>query len=844
MRPFPLRPPRALIPLLSGFGLVVLAATPGSLAGDASWPQEFTIDDTRIQVFEPQYETLDQELLKGRAAIAITPEGKSTPIFGAAWIESRVAIDRDARTVRARATKVTQVHLPDSTPGEESRLLGQMARLAPDLDLTTSLDRLTAALDASRHERRAALALNMTPPRILFETSPAFLAVLDGPPKTMRVEGTGLERVVNTPSFIVRDSKTGRHYLEGAGRWYEADRITGPWRSIAEPPGTVGSLWEKGRSRDLASRDLSNTAAESGSPVVGAAVPASGEGQAPRVIVATEPTELIVSDGEPEFAPISGLDLLYMTNTPGDVLMEVGSQRYYVLLSGRWYRSRSLQGPWEHVRPDMLPESFAKIPPGSMKGDLLASVAGTPEAEEAVLDGAVPQTAVIRRSEANLTVTYDGDPEFRPIPRTQVEYAVNTSAQVLRIRDRYYAVDQGVWFVSDSPTGPWTVADDEPPEAQEIPPDTPVYNTKYVYVYDSTPDRVYVGYLPGYLGYYPYYGTVVYGTGWYYPGWWGTVYYPYPWTWGFGAHYSAWAGWSFGFGIGFSYGWYPYSPWYPWGYAGWWGPIGWYPCYAGYYFPYGRYHYGVPVATLSPTRPLRGSSAIGSNLNLYRLPENVTRVARTRDKYAARISPANRAHYRGALASDPASPGRAAPSDRTPPSARRAPARRPDPTGRPAVSGRSAPTNRPSTAGRQAPPPGVSRQAPLRGRPDASAPPRRSASTRPGAPASRSTPAVRPAPQGRASASVRPRGPIQVPPSIRRPRTGPAPGSPPAFIRPAPPRARGSVPSFGAGRPSGGGRSFGHVSRGSGGGGRSFSHGSGASRGRGPGTPRGGHRGR
>ena len=55
-------------------------------------------------------------------------------------------------------------------------------------------------------------------------------------------------------------------------------------------------------------------------------------------------------------------------------------------------------------------------------------------------------------------------------------------------------------------------------EIYTIPPDCPVYNVTYVYVYSSTPDVVYVGYTPGYLWSFPYYGVPVYGTGWYYPG--------------------------------------------------------------------------------------------------------------------------------------------------------------------------------------------------------------------------------------------------------------------------------------------------------------------------------------
>ncbi len=70
----------------------------------------------------------------------------------------------------------------------------------------------------------------------------------------------------------------------------------------------------------------------------------------------------------------------------------------------------------------------------------------------------------------------------------------------------------------------------------DIPPSCPVYNVRYVYIFDATPEVIYMGYLPGYVGCYPYYGTVVYGTGHHYAPWRGrSHYYTRPATWGFHA---------------------------------------------------------------------------------------------------------------------------------------------------------------------------------------------------------------------------------------------------------------------------------------------------------------------
>src|SRR4029079_12761030 len=88
--------------------------------------------------------------------------------------------------------------------------------------------------------------LNMNPPRIIFEKTPSVLVVLDGGPKTVKVKDEDLERVVNTPAFMVRDTDNKKLYLQSANNWYEAKSVKGPWRVIDSPPGDVRKLYQSG----------------------------------------------------------------------------------------------------------------------------------------------------------------------------------------------------------------------------------------------------------------------------------------------------------------------------------------------------------------------------------------------------------------------------------------------------------------------------------------------------------------------------------------------------------------------------------------------------------------------
>jgi len=309
-----------------------------------------------------------------------------------------------------------------------------------------------------------------------------------------------------------------------------------------------------------------------------------------RIIVATEPTELLVTDGNPQFTPVpggAGGELLYASNTSSDLFLDQTEQRYYVLLSGRWYRSAALQGPWQYVKSDALPAAFGQIPADSPKADVLTFVAGTSEAHEAVLDASIPQTASIRRDAgASVTVAYDGEPKFQDVSESPgAAYALNTPEDVLRVNGRYYLCQQAVWYDSASPTGPWTVSTSVPPAIYTLPPSLPVYHVRYVNVYDSTADSVTDGYLPGYTGTYVDGPTIVYGTGYTYPGWYGSTYFPSQCTWGFNATYDPFAcAWGFDAGLyGGGSGWFA-SPWregwwrdHPgehWGQHRWWGAGG------------------------------------------------------------------------------------------------------------------------------------------------------------------------------------------------------------------------------------------------------------------------------
>jgi hypothetical protein len=560
-------------------------------AKETEWPKQISTEAAEIRIYQPQLNALEGDMLDARAAVSIKRKGESM-VFGAMWFKSRLVTDFDTRLVDLEDVDIESVKFPEASEEEEEQMINLLESEIPAMDLTYSLDRLLTSLEMVEKNQEFSEKLNNEAPKIYFEDEAAVLILIDGEPILEDIENTKLQYVINTPYFIIYNTADLYYYLKGGDWWYRAGRLEDTWREIDNPPVSVLEIAKQ--TEGAPDSDVDSIARTLEYP--------------PKIVLSKEPAELIITDGEPDFATLEGTSLLYVRNTENEILMDINTQDYFILIAGRWYKSKTLdQHDWVFVNPDDLPADFAQIETASEMGSVRSSVPGTRESRESLLENEIPQTAEIDRQTATVEVNYDGNPEFGKIRGTNMAYALNTDKSVLLINNRYYCVDRAVWFESGSPTGPWEVCVVVPDQVQEIPPEYPVYNVKYVYVYDYTPTVVYVGYTPGYVYSYPYHGTIVYGTGYYYKPWYRRYYYPRPVTYGFGVHYNPFTGW--GFSVGVSYGWVGYSyfrsPYY---YTSWWGPAGYrYGYRHGYYHGYDRgyyrgYYYGYNYGVYTSSR--------------------------------------------------------------------------------------------------------------------------------------------------------------------------------------------------------------------------------------------------
>ncbi len=533
--------PLAAALLLASSGAGGAQSQPAAQAGTTaqSWPKTYNLNGLKVVMYQPQVASWpNYTVLNGLAAVQVTM-GSEKPVFGTLNFTSYTSANFDEGTVVLAQTRITSTSWPGLSSADAAKLDAAI-KAVPLNDKTIPLASVLASLEASKALPKSP-DLKLQPPTIYSSEKPAILVVFDGKPILAPIGDTKLKFAVNTNWAVIEDVD-GTYYLLNGEHWIKTKSPQGSW-SPATAPKSFAQIPNDANWTDV-------------HKYLGAAAPSS----VPHVFVSTTPADLIAIDGTPKTVAVPGTHLIFVENTASDLFYYSPQSEWYVLLSGRWFKSAALSGPWTFASQS-LPADFAKIPLNGPKGRVLVSVPGTPEAQYAAAATQVPQVATVHPSEAKLEIAYAGEPQFKPIQGASggLQYAINTPSDVIKVAEnQYYACQAAVWFTASSPKGPWTVARYVPQVIYSIPPSSPLFQDTFVHVYNpngsvvvaeptATPAQtdeaaVLVGFTAGYLSSYWWNGAWMYGTGWYYPPYYYAgyppIYYGYPITWTGGSYYN------------------------------------------------------------------------------------------------------------------------------------------------------------------------------------------------------------------------------------------------------------------------------------------------------------------
>ena len=414
--------------------------TPGIEPAVDLWPVRY-VDDSGISftIFEPVCDSWDGHQLRARCAVAVQSPLEPLTTYGVLTFSALTLVDKSTHTATLADFKMTRANFPSDpeqtqTQRYQASLMQNFPKHAPAL----ALERLTGSLSVAPPPK--ADELNNTPPKIIVATRPAVLVCMDGPPAWRAVPGTDLQRVINTRMLVLKDA-TGKCYLRLFDGYLQAAALDGPWTVASQPP--AGAATAEKQAADSGAVDLM-----AGTPdAVTHKMPSLHQPRVPDVFVATQPSELIQFRGEAQYAAIPGTDLLYAVNTTGNVFKSLKNQQNYILISGRWYKAPSLDGPWRFVPGSHLPRDFANIPDNSPKENVKASVPGTQQATEALIANSIPQSIAVARTNRMAAPQFDGAMQLAPIAGTPLHYIVNSATPIIEVDPQtWYACQDGVWY--------------------------------------------------------------------------------------------------------------------------------------------------------------------------------------------------------------------------------------------------------------------------------------------------------------------------------------------------------------------------------------------------------------
>jgi hypothetical protein len=458
------------------------AAAPGA---GGPWPRAITAGGVAFEVYEPQLQSWDGSALVADAVVTAQPAGSAEHSVGAVRVTARTKVDRAAGQVALEDIQIPQARF-QATPAQQAAWVELLRTAAPRHFTRVSLERLekgAALMRARESTRGTALPGN---PRIVLARNPVAVVNIDGEPQLVNISGTKLQGVINTRVLLLKDAE-GKYYLRVYDGWMGAPTLRGPWTLANAPAGS-----------DVA-QDIARTSDRvdwlRGAPDPKTGALPSLARQLPNVVVTTQLTVVIGVNGQAKWAAIPGTKLEYVTNTKANVFRDAAARRVYVLARGRWFQGTSTgAATMEFVPATKLPADFGRIPSGHPKAGVRAYLQ---DAQEPGLEALAetPTVKEVSRKEAKFNVTVDGEPRFKPIEGTQLSYVANASAPIIRVApNRYYGVQNGVWFTSQYLIGGWVLADDVPAEIYAIPPSSPIYHAVNSRVYATSTDKVYYGY--------------------------------------------------------------------------------------------------------------------------------------------------------------------------------------------------------------------------------------------------------------------------------------------------------------------------------------------------------------
>ena len=312
-------------------------------ASEANWPRTVTSGADTFLIYQPQVEKWDGNRVYLYSAVELKTGKNAAAKYGVVWFNARTEVDKINRLVTLDQVELTKVTFPAGAE-KEAELNALLQNKVPGATKTMSLDRLQASLEAAGEEIKGVEVKN-DPPKVIIAMKPSLLVLIDGMPQLREIQGTTLQRVINTRAVLLFETDKKTYYLRVQDWWLQAKELEGPWTYAKKLPDDMKKAEEY---------VVTQAAAQTLESDQGTKPPSLKEAgknaEISVVYVEFGPAELIETKGEPVYKSIPGTGLEYRHVEPHGHAM-VGTPRpgpSDVTTAGDW-RIRGDPSGWKSV---------------------------------------------------------------------------------------------------------------------------------------------------------------------------------------------------------------------------------------------------------------------------------------------------------------------------------------------------------------------------------------------------------------------------------------------------------------------------------------------------------------
>ena len=171
---------------------------------EPAWSKEIPYARGKVNIYQPQYDSLSGDILYARTAIAILPDNEE-PVFGAIWVSCLISTDRETRQISLEEILITDSRFPIEVEEKHRKALKDLLESEiPKWEFYTTIDLVIASLEDQQKVVDHVQYRN-DPPEIIFSDRHSMLILFDGEPVFKQLENSKVQRAVNTPFLVFQD---------------------------------------------------------------------------------------------------------------------------------------------------------------------------------------------------------------------------------------------------------------------------------------------------------------------------------------------------------------------------------------------------------------------------------------------------------------------------------------------------------------------------------------------------------------------------------------------------------------------------------------------------------------